>query len=299
MANFELYKIFVEVAKQKNITKASEKLHISQPAVTRHIKNLENELNVILFKRTNGMELTDAGTKLYNEISTAVEKIVEIDKKYSLSNEIIFATYGTMLSKVLSGAIAEYYSKNKNSKIITITDNSKVLNNPLSYGDIDFAVLRKYNDDEYDKNRYKYVSLGEIQFYMVANNKSDLCNKKKIRIEDLEGKIIYIPRGDNNSTNAFQKLVQKFDLKSEVKRIDSVSMAQIVQEYDNCVGIANSMYLAKEIEQNMFSVLDIDFKIPPTEMGIYYRKENSSAELKSLTKIIKEHWIKLNQNINI
>ena len=299
MANLELYKIFVEVAKEKNITRASEKLHISQPAVTRHIKNLENELNMVLFKRTNGMELTEAGEKLYREISAAVDKIVETDKKYSLSNDIILATYATMLSKVLSAPIAKFYSQKKDAKIITITDNSKVLNNPLQNGDIDIAVLRKFNENEYDKNKYKFVELGYIDFYMVANNKSNLCNKKKIKIDDLDGKIIYIPRGDNNSTNAFQKLAEKFNLKSEVKRIDSVSMAQIVQEYDDCVGIANSMYLAKEVEQGAFSVLDVDFKIPPTEMGIYYRKDNSSAELKSLIKIIKEHWSKLNHSINM
>ena len=51
MANLELYKIFIIVAKEKNITKASQKLNISQPAVTKHIKNLEKELNTILFKR--------------------------------------------------------------------------------------------------------------------------------------------------------------------------------------------------------------------------------------------------------
>ena len=47
MANLELYKIFVEVADEKNMTRASEKLNISQPAITRHIKNLENELNIL------------------------------------------------------------------------------------------------------------------------------------------------------------------------------------------------------------------------------------------------------------
>ena len=213
MASLELYKIFVEVAKEKNITRASEKLHISQPAVTRHIKNLENELNIVLFKRTNGMELTEAGENLFNEILPAVEKIVDVDRKYSSSNDIILATYATMLSKVLSGAIAEFYSKNKDAKIITITDNSKVLNNPLQNGDIDIAILRKFDDKEYDKSKHKYIELGTIDFYMVANNKSDLCNKKKIKIEDLKDKIIYIPRGDNNSTNAFQKLVDKFNLK--------------------------------------------------------------------------------------
>ena len=41
MVNLELYRIFTIVAKEENITKASEILHISQPAVTKHIKNLE------------------------------------------------------------------------------------------------------------------------------------------------------------------------------------------------------------------------------------------------------------------
>lgn len=44
--NLELYRIFKIVADKENLTKASEILHISQPAVTKHIKNLENELNV-------------------------------------------------------------------------------------------------------------------------------------------------------------------------------------------------------------------------------------------------------------
>ena len=51
MVNLELYRIFVIVAKEMNITRASEKLNISQPAVTKHIKNLENELGTILFNR--------------------------------------------------------------------------------------------------------------------------------------------------------------------------------------------------------------------------------------------------------
>ena len=44
MINLELYKIFVIVGNELNITKASEKLNISQPAITKHIKNLEKIL---------------------------------------------------------------------------------------------------------------------------------------------------------------------------------------------------------------------------------------------------------------
>ena len=46
MINFELYRIFVEVAKEENITKAAEKLNISQPSITKQVKNLESQLSI-------------------------------------------------------------------------------------------------------------------------------------------------------------------------------------------------------------------------------------------------------------
>lgn len=59
MVDLELYKIFVIVAKEQNLTRASEKLNISQPAVTKHIKNLEQQLNTKLFERNKGLERRD------------------------------------------------------------------------------------------------------------------------------------------------------------------------------------------------------------------------------------------------
>ena len=62
MINLELYKIFKIVAEEENITKASERLSISQPAVTKHIHNLEALLNEKLFDRYNkGLRLTEIG----------------------------------------------------------------------------------------------------------------------------------------------------------------------------------------------------------------------------------------------
>ena len=290
MANLELYRIFTEVAKYKNITKASEQLNISQPAVTRHIKNLEQELNTVLFNRTKGMELTEAGKKLYNEISTYIEKIVEIDSKFYNSKEIILGTYATMLSKVLSSSIAEFYDNNQDARIVAITDNSKVLNNPLQSGEFDILITRKFDEAEYDTNKYKFISLGEVEYVLIANNDSDLCTKKKIKIKDLEGKIVYIPRGSTNSTNSFKSMIEKYNKNIEIKRIDSITMAQILQKSDNCVGESNKKYWTKEIENNLVTVLDTDFKIPTTEIGIYYRKDNTSAELRNLIKIIRKKF---------
>ena len=66
MINLELYRIFYVVAETKNITKASEILNISQPAVTKHIKNLEDQLGNPLFIRTKkGVILNEYGEKIF------------------------------------------------------------------------------------------------------------------------------------------------------------------------------------------------------------------------------------------
>jgi len=60
--DFELYRIFYTVANHKNITKASFELNISQPAISKSIKNLEEQLGGNLFVRTKrGVILTEEG----------------------------------------------------------------------------------------------------------------------------------------------------------------------------------------------------------------------------------------------
>ena len=69
-SNFEYYKVFYYVAKYENLTKASSVLKTSQPAVTRTIHNLENELGCRLFTRSkSGMKLTPEGRTFYSYVS--------------------------------------------------------------------------------------------------------------------------------------------------------------------------------------------------------------------------------------
>ena len=70
--NAEYYRVFLTVGRVRSITRAAEELFTSQPAITRTIKNLENELGTKLFIRSKrGVELTREGQILY-DVSTAV-----------------------------------------------------------------------------------------------------------------------------------------------------------------------------------------------------------------------------------
>ena len=82
--NFELYRIFYVVANHSNITKASEELNISQPAISKSIKNLEDQLGGNLFIRTKrGVILTEEGKEFYNYIKQAMEYINNAEKKFT------------------------------------------------------------------------------------------------------------------------------------------------------------------------------------------------------------------------
>lgn len=80
--NLNYYKIFYEVAKAGNISKAADTLYISQPAVSKSIHKLEQALNHALFIRSKkGVRLTEEGETLYQHLATAFESIESAEKK--------------------------------------------------------------------------------------------------------------------------------------------------------------------------------------------------------------------------
>ena len=84
MINLELYRVFVTAAKCGSMTKAAEKLYISQPAVSQAVKQLENQLGEKLFRRTSrGMELTDSGKMLFKVLSRPLEELENAENRLS------------------------------------------------------------------------------------------------------------------------------------------------------------------------------------------------------------------------
>ena len=82
--DLELYKVFYIVAKNKHMTKASEELHISQPAISQSIKKLEDQLGGTLFLRSNkGMELTEEGKMFYEYVKGALKLINNAENEFT------------------------------------------------------------------------------------------------------------------------------------------------------------------------------------------------------------------------
>ena len=295
MVDLELYRIFTIVANEKNITKASEKLNISQPAVTKHIKNLENALELRLFNRTNhGIELTSDGQKIYEEAKEAVETLNSIFVKYGKNRNINLGVHVSMY-EMFSKILTKFSNINENITInISDTDLINMLAPDLSdmiakleNEELDIIISKK--TDNYNHNKIEFIKVGEIQDILVVNNDSKLLGKQ-IGIEDIIGMQICLPRKGSATTNNFLKALEiEEDKLVNAKYITYNAMLDIIEDDNEIIGLISKEYIEKELNNKEISELTTEFKIPPIEYGIYINKKNKFKELNQLVKFIREN----------
>ena len=292
MINLELYKIFVFVAKEENITKASEKLNISQPAVTKHIKNLEEQLGVTLFKRNKyGMELTDKGRELYKEVSESILKIYKAEERVRSNRNIHLGSHVTMLSRMFGKCIADYYELNPNSQIEVTNETFNNMLNMLENQKLDIVLSKKVDESVYNTNKIEFIKLGLLHDIFVINTNSrykDIVFSK----EKLAQEKIYAPKKTSlTSINLMKELKLTADTEN-IKNITYTTMLGILKTEDS-IGIITKEYIKDELEENKLAILKTDFEFEPMEFGIYINKENKFKELKDLIKIMKKEFLQV------
>ena len=87
--NMNSLKIFLEVANSNSFLEASNKLYVSQPAISKSMSKLEEDLHVTLFYRANkGISLTPSGEILYNYLKKAEDLLLTCQRELTSINDI-------------------------------------------------------------------------------------------------------------------------------------------------------------------------------------------------------------------
>ena len=219
MINIELYRIFYVVAVNQNITKASEKLNISQPAITKHIKNLEDALGVILFNRTRkGVVLTPIGQKIFLEIKNALTIFdnVENEIKNYKDNDCGTIRIGisTTLVRILMNYINNFYKKYPNVKIEINTDTTKDNIKLLQNGLLDFVVCKLPNNLDNDLN---FIKIGGSSYEFVANKELYSNIEQPIKLSNLLKYPILLQKEPSNSYFSAKRLFKENNLEVDSK----------------------------------------------------------------------------------
>ena len=202
--NFELYRIFYTVAEQGNITKAALELYISQPAVSKSIKKLEDELGGSIFKRTKkGVVLTEEGKELYSYVSKAIEYLNSAENKFKdlmklETGNLRIGTSATITRHFLMPYLEKFHTKYPNINIEIKTGLNRDLIRRLKNGLLDMVIL---NLPYYD-NDLTIKEIKNVQDCFVVGKKYEYLKDKILSFEDIS-KYPLILQSKGSSTRSF------------------------------------------------------------------------------------------------
>lgn len=222
-------KTFLILSQVKNYTKTAELLFISQPAVSQHIKYLENEYNTKLFEyKDKRLTLTPSGEILYNFLVNVDKKSKDIlnlmNNNLDEEENLTFGTTLTIGEYLMPEILNDIYSKYPLVKIHMVVENTESLLDKLNSGLIDFALL----EGQFDKSKYDYKLLSKEEFIGICSNEN-ILSKSKVKFEDIFSQRLLIREKGSGSREIFEHILYEhnykmnsFDSFSEIGNINVI-----------------------------------------------------------------------------
>ena len=240
-------KTFITVAKTKNYTKAAGIINITQPAISQHIKFLEDYYNVALFYQKNRqMELTEEGKILlkYAVEMDRLSKIVKarldnksgIIKKYSLGATLTIGGY------VLPEIIGEYKKENENLDIILRVENTETIINKLYAGEIDLGVI----EGLFDKTKVGHIKLKDDELVLAVSKDHPFARKRSVDLEELLADRLILREKGSGTRMVFEDYLHKAGYGLDEKNIymeigDITAIVSLVESNLGCTVISREV----------------------------------------------------------
>ena len=191
-------KYFITIAREQNISAAAEKLHLSQPTLSRQIKDMEDELGKQLFIRGNrkitltedGMILRKRAEEILDLVQKAENEIAVSDKL--ISGEIIIGTGEVDGVRIVAKTAKKLSEQYPNIQYNIISGDSVDIIEKLDKGLIDFAVLVGY---AIDISKYHSIKLPNKETWgVLMKNDCVLAQKEYVTAQDLWDKSLIVSR---------------------------------------------------------------------------------------------------------
>lgn len=208
---------FQAVVNELNISRAAERLHVSQPTISRQLKDLENELGVTLFDRNgHNLKLTNSGEYFANQVNQILaltDKTVEnIHREQEIVGSIVIGSAESRSFLNIAQSINAMHHAHPKIKTNIISTNSEGIRANLKSGNYDFGIVMEPTD----KSEYNFLKLpGESRWGLLLPRKSPLAKKDHLSFDDLDGKDIIISR-QHEVVDQFREWSQKDDPKFNV-----------------------------------------------------------------------------------
>lgn len=293
--SWDLYKYFYFVCEFKNLTKVANYFCVTQPAITKKIKQLEDQLGVRLVISSNkGIKMTGDGQDLYESIKPAFEAFSSIEERYNGTSESstktikIAAGYMTV-NKVVLPTVFQYNKKHHGIKFDTQTCPSEEVLAKLKSGELDLIFYGGSRADELNDNMVEKECF-KIKNGFVISTKIKNDFPDKISVYDLNKYPLIIKDSSGRSRKLIEKMLS--DKGIELKPKYEVGTYWEIVNYIKSnmgIGFLNKDYCSSEIENGELIEIPTVEDIPTISIYCAYLKNsNYKSIIKEIIELVKE-----------
>jgi len=288
--DLNLIKKFLTVYECKSILLASKKLYISQPAITKSIKRLENYLKGNLFIRTSkGVEATNGGKEFYIACNNSLITLENGINKFSVLSELKegylnIGSSSTIIRKILLNFIKKF-NKIYPNIIITITDaNSEELADSLKDGRIDFAIINLPINNE---NNFNVIPIFKTNDCFIA---SVNFKKNHLTTDEIKKENLILQKRPSSNRDYFEKMCIENNVQLTPK-MEIGSFGLITDFVAKNMGIAYTIseFVQDDIKNKRVKIIKTDLNIKPRVIALFTRNNsiNNFATMKFIEEIKK------------
>jgi DNA-binding transcriptional LysR family regulator len=250
------HEVFYQVASQLSFSKAADTLFISQPAISRHIKSLEQQYHISLFERKgNSITLTEEGALLLEHVKKAKElqRQMEFDVtafagQQQAKGSLVIGASTTVALYVIPKILSAFHQKYPHIKLRLVNRNSENILKALLDHEIDFGIMEGKN--KISSARYQFFMSDEV--IPVCSAKSGLAKQKKIQLTALKDTPVALrERGSGTLTAVLDALDKHKISMNELKAGITLGGTEALKNFllnDTCLGFLPLRSVAKQLK---------------------------------------------------
>ena len=263
MYDFRL-KVFYTVAKRLNFTRAAEELFITQPAVTKHIHELEAYFKVSLFERSGNKKiiLTTAGETLlrHTEDLFSIYRDMEYDMSLVAHGHKGLLRIGastTVAQYIIPPLLARFHQKFKDVQVTLITANTEDIEHALLGKEVDLGIIEGLSRSP----QIKYHTILEDEIVLICNTANKAITKDTIKPTELINYPLLLREPGSGTleviAHALKSLgIKLSDLQIEMQ-LDSTESIKSYLLHSNCLAFISIQAILKELKNNQVRIIDI------------------------------------------
>ena len=261
MSDFRL-KVFQSVAKNLSFTKASQELFVSQPAITKHIQELETYYQARLFDRQGSkISLTKAGELLLKHSEKILDDYKQLEyEMHLLHNEHIgelkLGASTTIAQYVLPPLLANFIAKFPQINLSLINGNSRGVEAALQEHRIDLGLV----EGIFRLPNLKYTPFLQDELVAVVHTQSKLAVTDEITPEDLLNIPLVLRERGSGTLDVFERALLQHNLKLSLNvlmYLGSTESIKLFLEHTDCMGIVSIRSVHKELVAGNLRVVEI------------------------------------------